>query len=504
MKIPALTFLLIFATVAVRAEALPVSRDPAAPSLPVSNDSLIRVNSTNQAFDFFRPWTKKAPFLRRGLGAVLAGGDVLVTAELVANRTYVELEKAASAEKSSADVVVVDYDANLALLRPADPGFLKDAKPLQLDFDARVGDKVSILQFESNGLIADTPGVITTIAVAGYPLDHLGLLTYRISAPLQNREGSFTVPAVRDGRLLGLLMRYDARSQTADVIPAPVISHFLADAKLQSYPGVPRAGLAFTSTRDPQFRRYIGLKEDGGVYVTEVRPASAAEKAGLRKGDVILAVSDKAVDQDGNYEEPNIGRIPFSHLTNTLAHVGDTVDFTVLRDGKRVTIPLTLGAISDEQSVSDPYKFDRQPRYLILGGLVFQELSRPYLQEWGGNWTKDAPQRLVYLDAFQNELPPDRGKIVFLSQVLPTPSNLGYEDLEHLVVSRVNGTPIRSLDDLAKAVASSKGRFDKIEFEEDPSSIYLDAAEIESGKNQLMQDYGIPALENLEGTPGGN
>ena len=341
MKIPALTFLLIFATVAVRAEALPVSRDPAAPSLPVSNDSLIRVNSTNQAFDFFRPWTKKAPFLRRGLGAVLAGGDVLVTA----------------AEKSSADVVVVDYDANLALLRPADPGFLKDAKPLQLDFDARVGDKVSILQFESNGLIADTPGVITTIAVAGYPLDHLGLLTYRISAPLQNREGSFTVPAVRDGRLLGLLMRYDARSQTADVIPAPVISHFLADAKLQSYPGFPRAGLAFTSTRDPQFRRYIGLKEDGGVYVTEVRPGSAAEKAGLRKGDVILAVSDKPVDQDGNYEEPNIGRIPFSHLTNTLAHVGDTVDFTVLRDGKRVTIPLTLGAISDEQSVSDPYKF---------------------------------------------------------------------------------------------------------------------------------------------------
>ena len=268
MKIPAVCLLLIFAAVAVRASALPVSNEPAAAVLPISSDSLVRVNSTNQAFDFFRPWTKEAPYLRRGLGVVLPGGQVLVTAELVANRTYVELEKAASAEKSPAEVIVVDYDCNLALVKPANSDFLRDSKPIQLDSGARVGDRISILQFESNGQIADTPGIITTITVAGYPLDHVSLLTYRISAPLQNREGSFTIPALRNGRLLGLLMRYDARSQTADVIPAPVISHFLADANLESYPGFPRAGLAFAPTRDPQFRRYIGLNEDGGVYIT--------------------------------------------------------------------------------------------------------------------------------------------------------------------------------------------------------------------------------------------
>jgi membrane-associated protease RseP (regulator of RpoE activity) len=428
---------------------------------------------------------------------VLSGGEILVTAELVVNRTYVELEKAGSAEKSPAEVVVVDYDCNLALLKPSDPAFLKDAKPLALDSGARVGDKASILQLESNGLIADTPGVITTITVAGYPLDHLALLTYRISAPLQNREGSFTIPAVRDGRLLGLLMRYDARSQTAEVVSAPVISHFLADAKLASYPGFPRAGLVFASTRDPQFRRYIGLNEDG-VYITEIRPGSAAEKAGLRVGDVIVAVAGMPLDQDGNYDEPGIGKIPFSHLTNTLGHVGDTVNFTILRNGKREMIPVILAGINKEHSISDPYEFDNQPRYLILGGLVFRELSRPYLQEWGGNWTKDAPQRLVYLDAFQNELPPDRGKIVFLSQVLPTPSTLGYENLEHLVVNKVNGMPIKSLDDIAKAAVSPKDSFLKIEFDEDPTFIYLDASDIEKSKSQLMRDYGIPALENLE------
>ena len=101
------------------------------------------------------------------------------------------------------------------------------------------------------------------------------------------------------------------------------------------------------ATRDPQFRRYIGLKEDG-VYITEIRPGSAAEKSGLRKGDVILAVGGKPVDPDGNYEEPGIGKIPFSHITNTLAHVGDTVNFSILREGKRETIPVTLTSVRDE------------------------------------------------------------------------------------------------------------------------------------------------------------
>jgi S1-C subfamily serine protease len=466
--------------------------------LPVDNSSLVRVNSTNQAFDFFRPWMKKAPYMRRGLGAVLADHQILVTAELVANRTYIELEKADSAEKTQAEVVVVDYDCNLALLRPVNKEFLAKARPLKLDSGARVGDRAMILQLESNGLIAQTPATITTITVTGYPMDHLSLLTFRISAPLQNREGSFTIPAVRDGRLLGLLMRYDARSQTADIIPAPVISHFLEAAKLEKYPGFPRAGVAFASTRDPQFRRYIGLQEAGGVYVTEVKPGGPGEKAGLRKGDVILSVGGKAVDQDGNYDSPEFGRISFSHLTNTAARAGSTLDFVILREGKKETLPVTLAPIDRSRVISEPYFFDRQPKYFVLGGLVFQELSRAYLQEWGGGWPKEAPQRLVYLDAYQDDQEKAGGKVVFLSQVLPSPDNLGYQNLDHLVVKKVNGVEIKSLDDLARAAAIPVDGFHKIEFDDDPGFIYLDAAATEKNKAQLQQDYNIPSLQNLD------
>src|SRR5205823_3583806 len=92
--------------------------------------SVVRVNITNQGWDFLHPWTKHAPISRRALGAVLQDKRVLVSAELVANANYVELEKAESGEKTAATVDAVDYEANLALLKPTEDTFLNGIPPL--------------------------------------------------------------------------------------------------------------------------------------------------------------------------------------------------------------------------------------------------------------------------------------------------------------------------------------------------------------------------------------
>ena len=460
----------------------------------IGSNSILRVNSTNQAYDFLRPWMKKAPYSRRGLGALIQGGRILVTAELIANNTFIELEKATTAEKSSATVERVDYDANLAILRPVDPAFIAGMKPLDLDRGVRIGDRASVLQLEPNGEIAQTPGTVTSIAVGGYPLDGMGLLLVRISAPMQQRDGSFTLPVVRDGRLLGLLMRYDARSQISELVSSPVIAHFLKEADKRVYGGFARAGMGFSFTRDPQLRRYIGLNEPGGVYVTEVLEGSPASKGGIRKGDVVLSVAGHAIDQDGNYDDAEFGRIAFSHLTNTVFHPGDSVLFKVFRNGKLLELQVVLSARDRSKLISESYVVDRAPRFVILGGLIFLELSRPYLQEWGADWLKTAPQRLVAYDAFQYELPTDRGKIVFLAHILPTKDTIGYENLENMVVSKLNGRPVKSLNDLAEAAKFPVGGFQKIELEEDPGVIFLDAEKIESNRDALIREYNLPKL----------
>src|SRR5204862_3458678 len=207
--------------------------------------SLVRVNVTGQPYDFVRPWQKKAPFSKRALGAVLSGGRVLVTADLVANQNYVELERAESGDKSAANVIVVDYESNLALLEPSDKKFLEGLTPLQLALDTVVGDRLAALQLESTGALVLTEGLVTTIQMTRYPADIGQFLTYRANRPLQYRDNSYTVPLVKNNKLAALLLRYDQRTQVVDAIPAPIIAHFLQDAEKEPYEGFPAAGFGF-------------------------------------------------------------------------------------------------------------------------------------------------------------------------------------------------------------------------------------------------------------------
>ncbi|MGB8356049.1 MAG: PDZ domain-containing protein [Chthoniobacteraceae bacterium] len=461
---------------------------------------VVRVNVTNQAYDFIRPWSKKAPFSRHALGSVLANNRVLVTAELVANANYVELEKAASGEKTVASVEVVDYEANLAILKPVDDKFLNGIKPLELT-EAHVGDHVSAWQLEDTGALLGTAGLVTNVEVSRYPIDDTALLIYQITSSLQYRDSSFTVPVVKDNKLIGILMRYDARTQNVDLIPTPVIQHFLTDAAKKEYRGFPRTGVAFAPMRDPQLRRYVGLKSDetGGVYVTDVLRHGPGDKAGLQVGDVLLAIGDKAIDQDGNYADPQYGKIALSNFISTDNFDGDVVKFKILRKGVQSVVDVTLSHRPVEDYVIEPYTIGRPPKYIVLGGLVLQELTGQYLKEWGAEWYKKAPQKFVYMDQFQSELFPEgHRKIVFLSQVLPSPATIGYEDLNSLVISKINDIPLNSIADVDRAVKNPVNGFHKIEFEESPTVIYLDAKQVEAESAQLMKSYGLPTLKRIE------
>jgi len=482
------------------ATAPDASPAPAAQTDTTPLPPVVRVNVASQSFNFSQPWRKNPPVLRQGLGVVLVDGRILVTAELVNNHTYVELEKPETALKAAAQVEVVDYDANLALLAAPAADFLQSIGGARLDETAAVGDQVEILQLESNGTPVRTPASITTIKVDAYPVDENAFLVFKLSAPLQSRENSFTVPVFKEDRLLGLVMRYDPRSQTADVVPAPVIQHFLDASGREPYAGFPRAGLTFSDTRDPQLRRFAKLPEGtGGAYITKVLPGSPAEAAGLKLGDVLLRLDGKTIDQDGNYEDPRFGKISLAHYVSTVMRAGQKIPIVVWRDGAEVPLEGTLAPRDRSRMISQPYIFDAPPKFVIVGGLVFSELSRQYLREWGPSWAREAPLRLVYLDRYQSEMPSDRGKIVFVSGILPGPNTVGYENLSYEVVEEVNGRPVKSLADLAAAVDRPTDQFHRIKLAEDPGLIVLDVEGSKAEEERIKRDYRLPALRQLDG-----
>lgn len=462
--------------------------------------ALVRVNVTGQSYDYFRPWQKKAPFSKRALGAVLSKGRVLVTADLVTNQNYVELERAESGEKTAANVQVIDYEANLALLEPTEKTFLDGITPLEITPDTVVGDRLAAWQLEPTGALLATEGLVTTVQMMSYPIEVGEFLTYRISIPMQYRENSYTVPLVKNNKLAGLLLRYDSRSQLLDAIPAPIITHFLKEAEGQNYRGFPSPGFSFFPTRDPQLREFAGEKgKGGGVYITNVEPGTPAMKAGLQVGDIVTSVGNNEIDQNGNYVDPLYGKIEFTNLLTAHAYAGDVVPFKIERNGKPIQLNITLEHRDAKDYVSPPYNLDQAPRYYVLGGLIFQELSRQYLKEWGPNWQREAPQRLVYMDHFQSELFPDRNRrVVILSQVLPANNTIGYDDLAYLTVTKVNGKEVKSLEDLVQAAKQPIEGFIKIETEEDPKQIELDASQVAAEAPVLQENYGISSLQRLQ------
>ena len=440
--------------------------------------SLLRVNVSNQAHNFRIPWQKDNPGGKRGLGALLSGNRVLVTAELVANSTYIDIEQPVSGRKLTAKVATIDYECNLAILTAAGEadGFFDDLIPLELGQDARFGDQLEVWQIEPNGTPVTTEVEVSQVMVGGYFLSGQYFLQYKATGNVQYRSGTFTLPVVKDGKLCGLLLRYSSKEELSTILPTPIVRHFLEDAKDGYYDGFPNLGVGYSQPLDDQFRGFLGLNGSGGVYVAGVREGASADEAGVESGDVILSINGHAIDSRGNYEDKEYGLLNLSHLVRGDAYVGDEVKITLLREGKRLKLKAKLKRKAPEDFLVDPYMFDRGGKYLIMGGLLFQELTRPYLESFGNEWATRAPFKLVYAmghpKKYQDE---GRRKLVFLAGVLPTRSVQGYERLGGVIVESVNGQAINDIRDLDLAFNKpGENGLHEIRFEDYPRVIWLD------------------------------
>lgn len=463
--------------------------------------SVVRINATKQGWSAGQPWEKESPESRRSLGAIVRPGQVLTTSEMVADATYLELESPDGKHLAPAKVIAVDYEANLALigLQNENDKFFEGTRPLDIADRPSVGDTLDIYQVEENGNPLMTSGPIQTVDIISSFLPGQFFLTYEIKASLQSAASSFTLPALRAGKLAGLLTSYDSKDQLSDVISTDIISRFIKEATDGTYNGFPSLGIGTARTEDANFRAWLKLPADGGgLYVSNLRKGSAAEKGGIKKGDVILSIDGHEIDRLGYYTDEHYGRLFWGHLVRGAKSSGDTLKLSVIREGQPQELTITLERRDDSQELLPSYTFGKAPNYLVKGGLIFQELTRPLLQAFGDD---RAPLKL--LDVSENpEKYESRGRrVVFLSGVLPTPATVGYEPLRNLIVRKVNGKEIQDMTSLVAAFKTpGENGLHSIEFDEENFSVYLDEKVSTTVDEQLLQ-RGLSRLSRTDENP---
>lgn len=466
--------------------------DNAVPAPKELLKSVARISTTQQAWNQRQPWEKLSPGKRRSLGVIVAGNKVVTTAEMAADATYIELESPDGRRIAPAKVIAVDYEANLALLGPEDAEgekFFAGTKPLQIAARPKPGDKLEILQVEENGTPLVTTGGVQSIDVVSNFLPGQFFLTYEVKASMQSAANSFSLPVLRGNKLAGILTSYDSKDQISDVTATDIIARFVQEASDGDYAGFPSLGINISRTEDSNFRTWLKLPEDGGgLYVSNVRAGSAAEKAGIKKGDVILSIDGHDIDRLGYFEDEHYGRLYWSHLVRGAKSSGDKVAMDLMRDGQPQKIEAQLDRRDEKDQLVPAYAFGKGPAYLVKGGLIFQELTRPYLETYGEEWAQRAP--LALLDVYENpQKYESRGRrIVLLSGVIPTPATVGYERLNDLIVKKVNGKDIKDVKSLAEAFRDPGPEgLHSIEFDDEKFTLNLDEAASSAVDNQLVK-----------------
>ena len=105
----------------------------------------------------------------------------------------------------------------------------------------------------------------------------------------------------------------------------------------------------------------FGLKKARGALVSDIMAGSPAEKAGIKQGDVITRFAGKEI-RDARQLQLVVADTP----------IGQKVDVEVFRDGKPLTIPVTL-ASTDSASARQPKSTEPQSGWF---GLTVEELPK--------------------------------------------------------------------------------------------------------------------------------
>ena len=268
-----------------------------------------------------------------GSGVIISqDGYILTCAHVVSGATSVKVQLNGSDESYDATVVGQDSTSDIAVLKIDATGLT----PAVIgDSDALAVGEVAVAVGNPLGTLSNTvtDGIVSALnrQVTVQNNDMTLIQTDASISPGNSGGGLFNA----NGELIGIVNAKSSYSEAEGIGFAIPINTAMEIGRLLIENGSvarPALGVKIMDVTDAQTAQQLGVSTMG-VYVVEVTKGSGADAAGVQAGDRVLAVDDTAVSDS-------------SALKNYLKDkgIGDTVNLQVERDGKVLTLAVTLGS----------------------------------------------------------------------------------------------------------------------------------------------------------------
>ncbi len=183
----------------------------------------------------------------------------------------------------------------------------------------------------------------------------------------------------------------------------------------------------------------LGLDYIGGVYLNEVWRGGAADRAGLRIGDIVVSVDSISVNAPNELQSAIARKRP-----------GDHVKVDIWRRGRSETVDVVLTGREDPATLTwfADLTADREPR----------PQSRPQPEEWDGDVVHLEDIGVGVKTASEQDLErfsADAGIYVAYVEKNGIASNAGLR--RDVLIRSVDGEPVDTIDGLREALSESFG-----------------------------------------------
>jgi serine protease Do len=307
----------------------------------------------------------------QGSGFIVSeDGHVLTNSHVVneADRLTVKLSDGRSFQ---AETIGVDQRTDLAVIRIE--GEKLPTLPLGDSSNLEVGEWVLAIGNPFGLQSTVTAGIVSAVGRSD-----VGIVAYEdfIQTDCAINPGNSGGPLLNlDGRVVGIntaiLSRTGGNMGIGFAIPvnmAKRIMNQLIDKGevTRGYLGVLPQDL------DPALAQGLGLGQTRGVLLSQVLQDTPAAKAGLQAGDVVVGLDGEKVMSASRFRNQVAAKSP-----------GTTVRLTIVRNGKRQEVPVTLGTLptADELTNGGPEQQSQSTERRL--GLQVQELTGELAERLG-------------------------------------------------------------------------------------------------------------------------